>query len=47
MEIINNNDLFEVRENGEVLYAALTEEEAQGYIEWSNRSDAGIITAIL
>ena len=41
MEIVNNNDLFEVIENGEVLYAALTEEEAQGFIDWRNRPDAG------
>lgn len=43
MQIVNNNDLFEVIENGEVLYAALTEEEAQGFIDWRNRPehDAG------
>ena len=43
MEIVNNNDLFEVIENGAVIYTALTEDEAQGFIDWKNRPehDAG------
>lgn len=43
MEIVINNDLFEVIENGDVLYVAQTNEEALGFIEWKNRAsdDAG------
>jgi len=43
MEIKVNNDLFEVLENGAVVYTALSEGEAQGFIDWRNRpaEDAG------
>lgn len=43
MEIILNNDLYQVIENSEVLYSAVSEEEAQGFIDWKNRPehDAG------
>lgn len=41
MEILFINDAYDVVENGEVLYTALSEEEAQGFIDWKNRNDAG------
>ena len=41
MEIQEQNGLFLVVENEETLYEAQTQEEAQGYIDWVNRSDAG------
>ena len=41
MKIQEQNGLFLVIENGEILYEAQTQDEAQGYIDWTNRSDAG------
>jgi len=42
MEIQEQNGLFLVVQNGENLYEAQTQDEAQGYIDWINRgSDAG------
>ena len=43
MEILFVNDAYDVVENGEVLYTALSEDEAQGFIDWKNRPehDAG------
>lgn len=43
MEILLVNDAYDVLENGMVIYTALSEEEAQGFIEWKNRPehDAG------
>lgn len=41
MSIQEQNGLFLVVENGETLYTASTQDEAQGYIDWTNRLDAG------
>lgn len=41
MEIQEQNGIFLVVENGETLYEAQTQDEAQGYIDWLNRPDAG------
>ena len=41
MEIVENNNAFEVVQNSEILYVALTMDEAQGFIDWKNRPDAG------
>lgn len=41
MEIQEQNGKFLVIENEEILYEALTWDEAQGFIDWSNRTDAG------
>ncbi len=41
MEIIETNGKYLVVENGQEVYLALTREEAQGYIDWQLREDAG------
>lgn len=41
MEILEKNGKFIVEENGIELYIALTQDEAQGYIDWKLRPDAG------
>ena len=41
MEIQEQDGLFLVVENGITLYSALTWDEAQGFIDWANREDAG------
>ena len=41
MEIKEVDGNFLVVLNGETLYTALTEGEAQGYIDWKQRPDAG------
>ena len=43
MEIVLDNGQYNVLENGEVVYTAVTEDEAQGFIDWKNRPgyDAG------
>jgi len=37
MEIIRNENTFNVVENDVVLYAAMSLEEANGFIDWKNR----------
>ena len=39
MEIIENDGLFEVLENKDVVYTALSESEAQGFIDWKSRPE--------
>lgn len=41
MEIIEQEGLFNVLEDGVEVYSAKSQEEAQGYIDWRNRADAG------
>jgi len=41
MEIVENNNTFEVVENGNVVYVAQTLDEANHYIAWKTREDAG------
>ena len=41
MEIIEENQKFVVKQDGQELYFALTLEEALGYIDWRTRPDAG------
>tara|TARA_R110000796_G_C14389108_1_gene416204 strand:+ start:565 stop:717 length:153 start_codon:yes stop_codon:yes gene_type:complete len=41
MEIQEQNGKFLVVESGEIIYESQSLEEAQGYIDWINRSDAG------
>ena len=41
MEIQEQNGMFQVLENGILVYSAKSMEEAQGYVDWRNRADAG------
>ena len=41
MEIVESNGKYLVIQEGQGVYLALSYEEAQGYIEWQQRSDAG------
>lgn len=41
MEIIEKDGNFQVLENEIQVYSAATLEEAQGYVDWRNRADAG------
>lgn len=43
MEIVLDNGRYNVLENSEILYSAVSEEEAYGFINWKNRPahDAG------
>jgi hypothetical protein len=41
MNIIEQNELFLVVENEITLYTAKSLEEAQGFIDWKQRSNAG------
>jgi hypothetical protein len=41
MEIVESEGNFLVMLGGQLLYTALSQEEAQGYIDWKNRPDAG------
>jgi hypothetical protein len=41
MEIIETEGLYKVAQNGEILYEAKSLAEAEGYVAWKNRSDAG------
>ena len=41
MNIIQENELFLVIENGNILYTAKSLKEAQGYIDWKTRIGAG------
>lgn len=41
MEIKQENDKFLVVDEGITIYEALSQEEAQGYIDWKQRPDAG------
>jgi hypothetical protein len=41
MEIVNNNGMFDILDGTNVVYTAQTIEEAQSYIEWVTRTDAG------
>jgi len=41
MEIKIENGKYLVVENDQTLYEALSAEEAQGYIDWKQRPDAG------
>lgn len=41
MEIIEENEKFQVLEKGILVYSANSSEEAQGYVNWRNRADAG------
>ncbi len=41
MEIIEQEGIFNVFENGVEVYSAKSQEEAQGYIDWRNLGDAG------
>lgn len=41
MEIQESNNRYLVIQDGQELYSALTYEEAQGWIAWSTRPDAG------
>ncbi len=41
MNIIEQNELFLVVENETTLYTAKSLEEAQGFIDWKQRSSAG------
>ena len=41
MEIIEQNGNFQVLENGILVYSAKSLDEAQGYVDWRNREDAG------
>ena len=39
MEIVINNNEFDIVENGVIIYTAKTEDEAQGFIIWKSRTD--------
>ena len=41
IKIVEENDKFLLVLDNEVLYVAKTIEEAQGFIDWKNRPDAG------
>jgi hypothetical protein len=41
MEIVINNNLFDVVEGGSVVYTAQTLTEAESYIQWRLRPNAG------
>jgi hypothetical protein len=41
MEIQEQNGIFQVLEDGILVYSAKSFDEAQGYVDWRNRSDAG------
>lgn len=41
MEIVESNGEYRVVLNSVVLYVAKSLAEAEGYVEWKNRSDAG------
>ena len=41
MEIVLNDGQYHVVENGNIVYIAQTEDEANGFIEWNYREDAG------
>jgi hypothetical protein len=41
MNIYKQNGLFLVVQNGTILFEAKSQEEAQGFIDWKQRSDAG------
>jgi hypothetical protein len=41
MEIVEQNGNFQVLEDGILVYSAISLDEAQGYVDWRNRADAG------
>ncbi len=41
MEIQEQDGIFQVLEDGILVYSAQTIGEAQGYVDWRNRADAG------
>ncbi len=41
MEIQEQAGIFQVLEDGILVYSAKTMDEAQGYVDWRNRADAG------
>ncbi len=41
MEIQEQDGIFQVLEDGILVYSAKSMDEAQGYVDWRNRADAG------